>query len=78
MELSLSEDMRSDTRSIQKIIEEEFERIVPGTGNDPRDQRRFRFRRRQRLLRRFQPLNLLVTVAYCLKLLPVATIARQT
>ena len=25
-----SEDMRSDTRSIQKIIDEEFERIDPG------------------------------------------------
>ena len=25
-----SEDMHSDTRSIQKIIDEEFERIVPG------------------------------------------------
>ena len=25
-----SEEMRSDTRSIQKIIDEEFERITPG------------------------------------------------
>ena len=42
-----SEDMRTDTRSIQKIIDEEFERIDPGDWNDPRYQRRFRFRRRK-------------------------------
>jgi hypothetical protein len=41
-----SEDMRTDTRSIQKIMRN-LRGSIPGTGNDPRYQRRFRFRRRK-------------------------------